>query len=306
MMIKLTDLLTEAPINQSKVDDIIKGKKRVSIYYQGDSVIPKGWYKIEAIASEEIEGKPRLLAFDVTQRSGNSAELKYFDQSKIVNLNLLSSIFAKLASDVLKKGESAIKKLKDKLKPKIGKETVVTTPSGKIQNTTGAGSPKDKLEDAIKNKNVVTITYNEIRNKKDKTRKKKGEKPTRFITSRATIKPVAMGYRKVRTKEDGTRDDQVSEVWYVRAWQVGETTQTIEPAWKLFRVDRIKTVEIKGTENFGLDKDEKGEIGPPGNKDRGKFKYDDKFMDTVKYQSDFGELGEGSLSKSILEAIEIF
>ena len=293
-MIKLTDLLTEAPINQSKVDDIIKGKKRVSIYYQGDSIIPKGWYKIEAIASEEIEGKPRLLAFDVTQRSGNSAELKYFDQSKIVNLNLLSSIFAKLASDVLKKGESAIKKLKDKLKPKIGKEIVVTTPSGKIQNTTGAGSPREKLEDAITNKRVVTITYNEIRDKRKKL--KKGEKPTRFITLRATIKPVAMGYKEVRTKEDGTRDDKVSEVWYVRAWQEGPTTQTKQPAWKFFRVDRIKTVEFNGTETFaGAPPDPK--FNPEG----------DKTMDKAIYRSTFNEnYTKGSLSKSILEAIEIF
>ena len=295
MMIKLTDLLTEAPINQSKVDDIIKGKKRVSIYYQGDSVIPKGWYKIEAIASEEVEGKPRLLAFDVTQRSGNSAELKYFDQSKIVNLNLLSSIFAKLASDVLKKGESAIKKLKDKLKPKIGKETVVTTLGGSLQKTTGVGSPKDKLKDAIKNKKVVTITYHEIRYKRRKL--ERGEKPTRFLTKRTTIKPVAMGYKEVRTKEDGTKDDKVSKVWYVRAWQVGTTTQTKEPAWKLFRVDRIKTVEIKGTETFA-DAPPDSRFNPKGDKTIGAG---------VRYQSKFNEnYTKDTLSESILKAIEIF
>ena len=276
-------LLLEAPITDSDVNKMITSGKQVSVYYQGDADNPRGWYRIEPVEIDTKKYKrPYLLAFDVTKKKSNLAELEYFDQSKIVNWNVLSTTPAELAIDYINKK----KKGGGGVLPKPKKPPAPPPPV--------PASIEKKLEKAIKDKNVISISYTDPKQEK---------------TQRETIKPVALGKmwssvkadgtRNVLTKKDGTKVVKKVKVLCVRAWQQGPETKTKTPAWKFFRVDRIKTVDFKGLETFG--KNDKGEPEAPGPNYNSSG---DKTMNGGDVLT--AKFAEGSLTESILEAIKIF
>lgn len=85
-----------------------------------------------------------------------------------------------------------------------------------------ATETKDPYEDAIINKRVVSFDY--MGDKENAPGKRTG------------VEPVCYGITKNRK--------------YIRAWQrTGDTTSKV-PAWKFFRVDRIKNWQPTGTETF--------------------------------------------------------
>jgi len=113
--INLLDLLLEAPIDDKTVSKMIADKKRVSIYYQGDSKTDKGWYSVEPIRVDKKSGENYLLGYSIP-KDGGEPELKYFIQPKIVNWNVLGNKAVTLSKDYEKK---LFKFFRD---PKIPKE----------------------------------------------------------------------------------------------------------------------------------------------------------------------------------------
>jgi hypothetical protein len=100
--INLLDLLLEAPIDDKTVNKMIADKKRVSVYYQGDSKSKKGWYSVEPIRVDKKNGSSYLLAYSIP-KDGGKPSLQYFSQPKIVNWNVLGSKDVTLSKDYEKK-----------------------------------------------------------------------------------------------------------------------------------------------------------------------------------------------------------
>lgn len=100
--INLLDLLLEAPIDDKTVNKMIADKKRVSVYYQGDSKSKKGWYSVEPIRVDKKNGSSYLLAYSIP-KDGGKPSLQYFLQPKIVNWNVLGSKDVTLSKDYEKK-----------------------------------------------------------------------------------------------------------------------------------------------------------------------------------------------------------
>lgn len=92
------DLLLEAPIDDTTVQDIIDNKKRVSLYYQGDSKNPKGWMSSEVVKTASKNGKNYILVYHFP-KDGSKPELKYIEQEKIVNWNVLGKKDAEKAKE---------------------------------------------------------------------------------------------------------------------------------------------------------------------------------------------------------------
>lgn len=152
----------------------------------------------------------------------------------------------------------------------------------KKKKATAAGAPKvrqrklsgidEKISDAVVNKRVVKLYY----------QGDEEEAPG----WRTNVEPVCFGSRK--------------GVKYVRAWQEDGKTTTTVPAWKFFRVDRIKNWEADSTKTFNAPPDPR--FNPKG----------DKHLDTIFAIADFtpgaapAALQEGSILSAIKEAINIF
>ena len=117
--INLLDLLLEAPIDDKTVGKMINDKKRVSVYYQGDSKSKKGWYSIEPIRVDKKNGSSYLLAYSIP-KDGGKPELQYFSQPKIVNWNILGKKDVTLSKDYEKK---LFKFFKD---PKVPKDQKIS------------------------------------------------------------------------------------------------------------------------------------------------------------------------------------
>jgi hypothetical protein len=100
--INLLDLLLEAPIDDKTVNKMIADKKRVSVYYQGDSKSKKGWYSVEPIRVDKKNGSSYLLAYSIP-KDGGKPSLQYFSQPKIVNWNILGKKDVTLSKDYEKK-----------------------------------------------------------------------------------------------------------------------------------------------------------------------------------------------------------
>jgi hypothetical protein len=100
--INLLDLLLEAPIDDKTIDKMIADKKRVSVYYQGDTKSKKGWYSIEPIRVDNKNGSNYLLAYSIP-KDGGEPSLQYFSQPKIVNWNVLGNKAVTLSKDYEKK-----------------------------------------------------------------------------------------------------------------------------------------------------------------------------------------------------------
>lgn len=98
----LLEMLLEAPIDDKTVDKIISDKKRVSVYYQGDEKSKKGWYSVEPVRVDSKNGKNFILTY-IIPKDGGKPVLKYLDQSKIVNWNILGKKDATLSKEYEKK-----------------------------------------------------------------------------------------------------------------------------------------------------------------------------------------------------------
>jgi hypothetical protein len=98
---------------------MINDKKRVSVYYQGDSKSNKGWYSIEPIRVDKKNGSSYLLAYSIP-KDGGKPELQYFSQPKIVNWNILGKKDVTLSKDYEKK---LFKFFKD---PKVPKDQKIS------------------------------------------------------------------------------------------------------------------------------------------------------------------------------------
>jgi hypothetical protein len=81
---------------------MIADKKRVSVYYQGDTKSKKGWYSIEPIRVDNKNGSNYLLAYSIP-KDGGEPSLQYFSQPKIVNWNVLGNKAVTLSKDYEKK-----------------------------------------------------------------------------------------------------------------------------------------------------------------------------------------------------------
>lgn len=98
----LLEMLLEAPIDDKTVDKMIADKKRVSVYYQGDEKSKKGWYSVEPIRVDSKNGKNFILTY-IIPKDGGKPVLKYLNQSKIVNWNVLGKKDATLSKEYEKK-----------------------------------------------------------------------------------------------------------------------------------------------------------------------------------------------------------
>lgn len=100
--VNFIDLLLEAPIDDATVKKMIADKKQVSIYYQGDDTLKKGWYAVQPVKAREGGGEKYLMAYNVP-KDGGKPELHNFVQEKIVNWNVLGKKDAELAKQYDKK-----------------------------------------------------------------------------------------------------------------------------------------------------------------------------------------------------------
>lgn len=100
--VNFLDLLLEAPIDDATVKKMIDDKKQVSIYYQGDDKLKKGWYSAQPVKSRDSGGEKYLMAYNVP-KDGGKPELHNFVQEKIVNWNVLGKKDADLAKEYDKK-----------------------------------------------------------------------------------------------------------------------------------------------------------------------------------------------------------
>jgi len=171
-MIKLIQLLLEAPMDDKTAKQIVTQGQRLSIWYKDPETNKGAWSTVVPIKSDEVNGEKVIIANVLT--GGVKPKPKTFIQSRITNWMI--------------------------------------------------SSPKtyDKIADAIVNKRVVTITY-------------KGE-DEKSVGTRMKVKPVCYGITRGK--------------YYLRAWQETGATETKVPAWKFFRVDRISSWEVDGTETF--------------------------------------------------------
>lgn len=114
-------MLLEAPMDDKTADKIIADKKRVSVYYQGDEKSKKGWYSVEPIRIDKKNGNNYLLTY-IVPKDGSKPVLKYLNQSKIVNWNVLGKKDAELPKEYEKK---VLKFLSDPKIPKENKKTLL-------------------------------------------------------------------------------------------------------------------------------------------------------------------------------------
>ena len=238
--------------------------KQVSIYYQGDDKNPKGWRKVEPV---RIEGS-----------GDDKVMVAQFNQKKIVNWNVLSTVSAATAAKEKEKEKKAPKKPEEK----------PDTSKLKFSKIKLGEKGKDFCE-AVVNKRVGRFYY-------------KGDEEE-APGWRNEVQPVAYGSRK------GVR--------YIRAWVGSGKSVSAEknpskkslPGWRFFREDRISKWEIYGVySNKFFNK-------PPASNFNPKT---DKLMDKIFCISDFtpdkapddseGEepLLESKLLPGILEAVNIF
>ena len=106
---------------------------------------------------------------------------------------------------------------------------------------------KDSIIDLVTNKRVISIAY-------------RGDKEN--APGWRTIEPACYGSRKGRD--------------YIRAWQQGGKTTTIQPGWKFFRVDRIR--------NWNLSSNKVADKSRPLFNPNG-----DKLLDKIYAISDFNK-----------------
>ncbi len=142
---QLLELMIEAPIDRSTVDKMINNEKEVSIYYQGDTKNKKGWYKVQPISAIEKSGKPTVKAY-VVPKDGSKPILTYFEQSKIVNWNVLGSKSADLAKRYKKKYVKNDTKSGEEAPTDLSK---AVEPDGDLNKKV-----EDKIEDFLKNPKV--------------------------------------------------------------------------------------------------------------------------------------------------------
>jgi hypothetical protein len=117
----LLEMLLEAPIDDKTVDRMIADKKRVSVYYQGDEKSKKGWYSVEPVRVDSKNGKNFILTY-IIPKDGGKPVLKYLNQSKIVNWNILGKKDATLSKEYEKK---VFKFLSDPKIPDENKKTLL-------------------------------------------------------------------------------------------------------------------------------------------------------------------------------------
>lgn len=121
------EMLLEAPMDDNTANKIISDKKRLSVYYQGDDKSKKGWYSIEPIRIDNKNGKNFILTY-IIPKDGSKPVLKYLEQSKIVNWNVLGKKDAELPKEYEKK---VLKFLSDPKIPAENKKSLLN----KIEKT---------------------------------------------------------------------------------------------------------------------------------------------------------------------------
>jgi len=125
--VSLLEMLLEAPMDDKTANKIISDKKRLSVYYQGDDKSKKGWYSIEPVRIDNKNNKKFILTY-IIPKDGSKPVLKYLDQSKIVNWNVLGKKDAELPKEYEKK---VLKFLSDPKIPTENKKSLLN----KIENT---------------------------------------------------------------------------------------------------------------------------------------------------------------------------
>ena len=211
-MKKLYNLL-EAPIDAATIQKMIDSGKRVSIYYQGDDDISKGWKKVEPIRIDKEDNEDVLVAYDI-ESIAKKPEIKKFVQKKITNWNIMGTIPASFAA---KEKEKKPEKEKPGQKKKIAIKKQVLD---KDEST---------ICDAIVNKRFVRFYY-------------QGDKEN-SPGWRNDVQPVAYGIGYVHSVRGDSETNKNTE--YIRAWQEKGKSVTGTPGWKMFRVDRIKNWSVE-------------------------------------------------------------
>jgi len=100
--ISFLDLLLEAPIDDATVSKMIASKKQVSVYYQGDGELDKGWYGFQPINVKKKGNLNNILGY-IVPKDGSNPTLKYLIQDRIVNWNVLGKKDADLSKEYEKK-----------------------------------------------------------------------------------------------------------------------------------------------------------------------------------------------------------
>jgi hypothetical protein len=91
------ELLLEAPIPNNTVNKIIKNNKQVTFYYQGDDKLKRSWYPVQVISRKKV-GSDNIIKAYVVPKDGSKPYIHDFDQSKIVNWNVLGTAPANLVA----------------------------------------------------------------------------------------------------------------------------------------------------------------------------------------------------------------
>jgi hypothetical protein len=174
------ELLLEAPITDSAIDKIINDKKQVTIYYQGDSKAKKAWYPVQIISAINKGGKNFVKAY-IVPKDGKKPAIYDFDQSKIVNWNVLGNAPANLAAKYLKRNAS--KKSSDApeasvdpeknndvpIDPQNDREAEKAVANPSDANLSAVLEPDNKMEPEFEKKVVSLIKNDSIPKEKKKS-----------------------------------------------------------------------------------------------------------------------------------------
>lgn len=228
-MRSLLNLLLEAPLDDATAKKMLDSSNQVSIYYQGDSESKKGWRTIEAIRVDTKDGKKYLVAYEIPKELGKKEELKSYEQSKIVNWNVLG------------KKARTVKTTPKGDKKKAAKEPPTTPPTITKRKL---GTKGDNICDAIVNKRFVKLYY----------QGDEEESPG----WRTEVQPVAYGSRK---------GIKYVRAWVGSGKSVSADKNPQKkalPGWRFFREDRIKNWDVDSTKTFTSPP--KADFNPKGDK----------------------------------------
>jgi len=263
----LLRLLLEAPLDDATAKKMLDSGSQVSVYYQGDSDSPRGWKTIEAIKVEDTKGKKYLVAYEIPKEAGKKAEIKRYQQDKIVNWNILGK-----KSRTIDVGPKTAKS-------KTKKEPPTTPPTVKKRNLGGKG---DDICDAITNKRFVKLYY----------QGDEEEAPG----WRTDVQPVAYGSKK---------GIKYVRAWVGSGKSVSADKNPQKkalPGWRFFREDRIKTWDVDATKTFKTPP--RADFNPKGDKLMDSIFCISDFSQDDSPKSSL--LQESSILSVIKDAIKIF